>query len=91
MHALYSEAEYRITKAGLLGNEAATYMLTCLYSIVGRLNEANALIQKAFETRVLPPLEELLSDEWLENVRHTAAFAQFQAMLEAKLQQTREE
>lgn len=90
-NALYTDAEYKISKAGLLGNPCATYMLACVYSIVGRLKEANELIQKAFDARSMPSLEELLADEWLENARATSEFAQFQMMLEAKLQQTREE
>lgn len=91
MHQLYMDAETKITKAGLLGNEQAHYTLACLYSILGRTHESMMLIQKSLETRSLPPFDELLEDDWLDNVRATPAFAQFINDLEEKLQQTREE
>ncbi len=91
MHQLYMDAEAKITQAGLLGNENAYYTLACLYSILGSTQEALQLIQKSLEMRALPPMDELLDDDWLENLRATSAFTQFFNALEAKLQQTREE
>lgn len=91
MNQLYVDAELKITRAGQLGNSSAYYALACLYSILGRLHEAMDLIHKALQTRALPPIEELVEDEWLDNLRATPAFAQFLNALEAKLQQTREE
>lgn len=91
MNQLYMDAELKITKAGTLGNPGAYYLLACLYSILGRHGEAMQLIHKALQARALPSIEELLEDDWLENLRATPAFAQFLTALEAKLQQTREE
>ncbi len=91
MNQFYLDAEFKISRAGRLGNEAAYYNLSCLYSILGRTQEAMELIHKALAARALPPLEDLLDDEWLDNLRETPAFAQFLTALEAKLQQTREE
>jgi hypothetical protein len=91
MNQLYMDAEIKITQAGTLGNVGAYYNLACLYSIVGRTYESMELIQKALFSRSLPSLEELLEDDWLENLRSTSAFVQFFNDLEAKLQQTREE
>lgn len=91
MNQLYMDAEVKITKAGRLGNEGAYYTLACLYSILGRTQEGMELIHKALWARSLPPIEELLDDDWLDNLRATPAFAQFLTALEAKLQQTREE
>jgi tetratricopeptide (TPR) repeat protein len=91
MHQLYLDAEQKITKAGSLGNNGAHYALACLYSILGRLPESMELIHKALAARALPPLEDLLEDDWLENLRSTSSFIQFLTALEAKLQQTREE
>jgi hypothetical protein len=48
-------------------------------------------IHKALAARALPPIENLLDDEWLSNLRSTGAFSQFLAALEARLQQSREE
>jgi tetratricopeptide (TPR) repeat protein len=89
MDQLYLDAEQKITKAGQLGNATAHYHLACLYSILGQTNEAMALIRKALHAKALPSLEDLLEDEWLENLRATEIFGQFMAALEEKLQ-TRE-
>ena len=91
MNQLYMDAEIKITKAGRLGNEGAYYTLACLYSILGRTHEGMELIYKALWARSLPSIDELLDDDWLDNLRATSAFAQFLTALEAKLQQTREE
>lgn len=91
MNQLYMDAELKITRAGQLGNSSAYYALACLYSILGRPFEAMDLIHKALQARSLPPIEDLIEDEWLGNLRATPAFAQFLNALEAKLQQTREE
>lgn len=91
MNQLYMDAEQKITRAGQLGNGGAYYVLACLYSILGRSQEAMELIHKALQARSLPSIEELMEDDWLENLRSTEAFAQFVTALEAKLQQTREE
>ncbi len=91
MNQLYMDAEQKITQAGRLGNGGAYYALACLYSILGRSQEAMELIHKALAARSLPPIDELLDDEWLDNLRSTPAFAQFLTALEAKLQQTRED
>jgi len=86
MQQLYSDAEQKITKAGRLGNGSAYYHLACLYSILEKTDESMDLIRKSLSLRVLPSLEELLDDEWLENLRNTENFAQFLSDLEAKLQ-----
>lgn len=91
MNELYINAEMKITEAGRLGNENAYYNLACLYSILGRTYESTELLYRSFQARALPSINELLDDDWLENVRSTPAFAQFLTALEAKLQQTREE
>lgn len=88
---LYMDAEQKISRAGHLGSEGAYYNLACLYSILGRTDESMDLIRKALTARALPFIEDLLDDEWLDNLRDTHAFGRFVADLEAKLQQTREE
>ncbi len=91
MNQLYMDAEDKITQAGRLGNSSAYYTLACLYSILGRQPEAMELIHKALLARALPTIDELIEDDWLENLRATPAFAQFITALEQRLQQTREE
>lgn len=86
MNQFYFEAEQKIIRAGSLGDSNAHYHLACLYSILGRYEEAMNLIRQALRLRTLPPLEELLEDEWLENLRSTREFAQFVSSLEERLQ-----
>jgi len=88
---LFFDAEEKIVRSGRLGHGGAYYHLACLYSLLGRLDESMELIRKALAARALPPLEELMEDEWLESLRVTPAFAQFLSDLEAKLQQLRVE
>lgn len=83
---LYWDAEMKISKSGKLGNPAAHYHLACLYSILGRTDEAMELIRKSLQLKALPPLEEMLEDEWLEDLRRTESFVQFLAELEEKIQ-----
>ena len=91
MNQLYWDAEQKINRAGQLGNPSAYYHLACLYSILGRTDEAMQFIHKALEVKSLPTLDEIADDEWLDNLRSTEAFSQFFSALEAKLHQTREE
>ncbi len=86
MNQLYFEAEQKITRAGSLGDATAHYHLACLYSILGRYSESMNLIRQALYLKALPPLEDLLEDEWLDNLRSTKEFAQFLSALEARFQ-----
>lgn len=86
MNQLYFEAEQKIIRAGSLGDANAHYHLACLYSILGRYTEGMDLIHQALHSRALPSIEDLLEDEWLENLRSTKEFAQFLTALEARLQ-----
>ncbi|MDE3055708.1 MAG: hypothetical protein KGI80_03320 [Verrucomicrobiota bacterium] len=88
---LYWSAEQKMQKAGRLGNMHAFYHLACLYSLMGRTQEAMGWIHKAFSARALPTLDEIAEDDWLYNVRQTPEFIQFFSDLEAKLHQGREQ
>ncbi len=81
---LYREAELKIIRAGQLGNQHAYYHLACLYSLTTRPADAMYLLEKALKLDVLPPIEELLQDEWLEGVRITEPFTQFLTLLESR-------
>lgn len=90
MNHLYWDAEQKIHRAGQLGNSNAYYHLACLYSILGRVEEAFEFIQKALSARALPTIDEMLDDEWLENLCSTELFQRFLNALEMKLR-SREE
>ncbi|MBN2478977.1 MAG: hypothetical protein JXA94_01990 [Parachlamydiales bacterium] len=81
---LYLEAEQKIIKAGQLGNQHAYYHLACLYSLTERFSESIDLLEKAQNQDMLPPIEEMLEDEWLDPLRETELFHQFLYRIEKK-------
>lgn len=80
----YLEAEQKIIKAGQLGNQHAHYHLACLYSLTNRFEEAIHFLEKARSLDMLPPIEEMLDDEWLDNLRTTEQFSIFLHQIEKK-------
>ncbi|HRW58554.1 MAG TPA: hypothetical protein P5048_02910 [Chlamydiales bacterium] len=83
---LLSEARQKLNKSGQLGNEHSYYHLACLESIQNNTQEAMKLLQKAHQLEMLPTLEEIMEDTWLENVRSTDAFSLFLSKLEKEKQ-----
>jgi tetratricopeptide (TPR) repeat protein len=74
---LLVEAETYLLRALSLGNSHAAYNIACLYSLQGKYDSALHFLERADATQALPPLEELLNDDWLQGVRQTEAFRQF--------------
>ncbi|MCB1115899.1 MAG: hypothetical protein KDK71_05450 [Chlamydiia bacterium] len=79
----YQEAEHKMIEAAKLGNVHAYFALASLYSVTGDLKNSLRLLEKAKAFEALPPLDELLEDEWLENVRKTDEFSAFLESLES--------
>jgi tetratricopeptide (TPR) repeat protein len=80
---LYREAEHKMIQAAKFGNIHAYYSLSCLYSVIGDLDNSLRLLEKAKVFEALPPLEELLEDDWLDNLRETEGFRSFLSTLES--------
>lgn len=80
----YHDAEQKILRAGQLGNLLAYYNLACLYSLRGQCEMAMDLLRKAQKASALPDIDELIENEWLENLQRTEMFAQFLSSLETK-------
>jgi tetratricopeptide (TPR) repeat protein len=80
----YREAEHKLTQAAKLGNLAAYYHLSCLYSLLNQNDKAMRFLEKADFFSSLPPLEELLQDEWLDGLRSTSPFRDFLSQLEKR-------
>lgn len=74
---IYTLAEDKLRYAMHLGNAGAVYNLACLYSITGDTQASIHFLQKAHEMLALPPLQDLLDDDWLENVRKEDCFYEF--------------
>ncbi|MFI5334235.1 MAG: hypothetical protein ACHQT8_03600 [Chlamydiales bacterium] len=81
---LYREAEHKMTQAAKLGSLSAYYHLSCLYSILGQYEKAMRFILKAEKHESLPPLDELLADDWLDGLRTTSDFRDFLSHLERR-------
>ncbi|PIS00410.1 MAG: hypothetical protein COT84_07665 [Chlamydiae bacterium CG10_big_fil_rev_8_21_14_0_10_35_9] len=88
--AFFKEAEQKIMRSGQLGNQHAYYQMACLLSLTRRYSQAMEFIEKAQLFDALPPIEEIMEDDWLENLRYTQAFSDFIACLETN-QNTAEE
>lgn len=80
----FLEAERKILRSGQLGNQYAYYHLACVYSLLKRFDESLALLMKAAQQKILPSIEELMEDEWLDDLRATQGFKDFISMLESK-------
>lgn len=86
----YREAENRILQAAKLGNLQAYYHLSCLYSLLGQYDKSIYYLYKADQFDALPPLEEMMEDDWLDDVKNRADFQAFAANLEARSHNHRE-
>lgn len=77
----FAQAEEKFLRAVSLGNSSAFYNLGCLYSLMECFPQALHYMEKAEQQRALPPLEEIMEDEWLENLHQTEGFRLFLANL----------
>jgi tetratricopeptide (TPR) repeat protein len=74
---LYEQAEHKFLEAAALGSTQSYYNLSCLYSLIGKNQEALHYLEKAERVQHLPPIEEILQDEWLDGLRQTNDFKEF--------------
>jgi len=81
------EAEYKFIQAARLGNAHAYYSLACLYALMGNADRSFYFLEKAYHFDALPPLEELLEDEWLETIRESSAFHHLIEKIETHIQE----
>ncbi len=82
--ATYRDAEYKLIKAARLGNIQAYYQLGCLCALLGQYDRALRFLEKADHYDALPPIDEILEDEWLDNIKHLSEFQSFIARLESR-------
>ena len=78
------EGEYKMIQAAKLGNSHAYYGLACLYSVVRDVKKSLDFLEKARTFDALPLIEEMLEDDWLENLRQTKEFQSFIKKLESR-------
>jgi tetratricopeptide (TPR) repeat protein len=78
------EAENKLTLAAKLGHPTAYYHLGTLYSLTGQYERSIAFLQKARQFKALPSIDELMQDDWLEDLRCTSEFRDFLTELEKR-------
>ncbi|MCH9811871.1 hypothetical protein K0U07_03795, partial [bacterium] len=76
-HHLYKEAEYKLMQSAKLGYTESYYHLATLYSLSCEYEKAVHFLHKCENFDALPHLDDLLEDDWLENLRHTELFHNF--------------
>lgn len=74
---LQNQAEEKLIQAQALGNHLAYYNLACLYSLTGNFPACLNYLERAASCGVLPDIDDLLHDEWLEEFRATDEFRSF--------------
>ena len=74
---LMNQAEEKFLQALRLGCTHTHYNLACLYSLKNDLPLAMQSIEKADENNALPHIEDMMHDEWLDNLKQTRAFRGF--------------
>lgn len=80
----FTRAEEKFMIAISLGCSVAFYNLACLYSLTGHFHQALHYMEKAEKNQSLPSLEEIMEDEWLENLHNTTEFRLFLSNLTEK-------
>jgi tetratricopeptide (TPR) repeat protein len=78
----YQDAEHKLQQALRLGNLQTYYYLACLYSLLGECEKGMFCLEKARIYDALPATDEILQDEWLDNLRSTADFQEFLTQLD---------
>lgn len=81
---IYDDAESKFLHAIALGNTNSFYNLASLYSLTNQINAAMHYLERAKLSDALPPVEDIIHDEWLENLRHLPAFRTFISQLLSK-------
>ena len=88
---VFRDAEHKLIKAAKLGNVQAFYHLACLASILRQHDSALRFLEKADQFDSLPPIDEILEDEWLDNIKDLPEFSSFVSQLERRAHHVNDE
>lgn len=78
----YAEAEKKFAASASLGNTNATYHLACLHSLTGNVDGAVHFLEKCKEFDALPPISDLLNDDWLKGLHQAPLFLNFLSQMD---------
>lgn len=87
---LYELAESKLMHSVALGCTQAFYNLACLHALTGHLTAAMHYIERAEVAGILPPVEDLLHDEWLKGIRDTQEFRNYISLLTNKYEKEKQ-
>jgi tetratricopeptide (TPR) repeat protein len=73
----YEQAERKFQQAIALGNIHAFYNIACLYALMKNIPTAMHYLERADSCDGLPATEDVMQDEWLDNMRYHAPFRAF--------------
>ncbi|WP_108623814.1 tetratricopeptide repeat protein [Candidatus Similichlamydia epinepheli] len=76
------EAEEKFLISLRLGNQMVLYNLAGIYAVRGDLDKALKCFSKAVEVGVVPSLDEVLEDNWLEPLRNESHFLEILSSLD---------
>lgn len=82
----FREGEYKLIQAAKLGNPHAYYFLAAFYCFIGQINRSLDFLYKALAFQGLPPLEEILEEEWLDGLKEKEEFVTFLSKIESKME-----
>ncbi len=71
------QAEQHLIRAAGLGSNEAYYHLAWLYTHLGQYTAATLSLRRSAERGSLPPIEDVLQDDWLKELRDTREFQLF--------------
>lgn len=74
---IYEKAEKNFFQALKFGCQPAFYNLACLYALIHNFENAMHYMGRADTANALPPIEDIMHDDWLTDLRQTDAFKAF--------------
>lgn len=74
---LHEQADDALGRAVGLGCRYAFYHLACLHSLMGNQAAAMHFIERTESAGMLPSIDDIMHDEWLEGLRKTREFTNF--------------
>ncbi len=76
-HSMYESAKANFMQAHSLGSLVVLYNLACVCALQQKSADALVYLRKAKQADVLPDVEDLLDDTWLEGLRGKPEFQEF--------------
>lgn len=73
----YEQAESKLQQSIALGSQQAFYNLACLHALTNNPQTSIHYLEKAEQCDALPPIDDVIHDEWLDALRDQPAYRLF--------------